>query len=280
MKRKFRCLTPILDHTHPRDQRVSMVEATHTYTVQGWPKGKPIVSVSGLYKQYFTPFDAPATIRRMMNSRNWPNSKYHGLTASQIEAQWAEAGAEACRKGTAHHLLCEDYYNGRDTSKVNTPAFDQFRAFADDHAHLRPFRTEWMLFSDPSTRVCGTIDMLYFSPRRERGTLFLTMVDWKNAKQIKKTGFGGQQGTAPFDGLPDCNFVHYAIQLNTYKYLLETFYAPIVVDGVTYDKIEVDDMYLAVMHESQTEYQKLLLPDYGPRIKQMFAERKLKLSED
>ena len=35
-----------------------------------------------------------------MRSKNWPNSKYHGMTATEIKQQWADAGTDATTKGT------------------------------------------------------------------------------------------------------------------------------------------------------------------------------------
>jgi hypothetical protein len=54
----------------------------------------------------------------------------------------------------------------------------------------------------------------------------LWIYDWKRAKEIKKhTPFATQTGLPEcISHLPDTNFWHYALQLNTYKTILERKY--------------------------------------------------------
>ena len=49
--------------------------------------------------------------------------------------------------------------------------------------------------------------------------------DWKRSKEIKKTDrFMKFATTECIDDIPDTNFWHYSLQLNTYKALLEKCY--------------------------------------------------------
>jgi hypothetical protein len=53
----------------------------------------------------------------------------------------------------------------------------------------------------------------------------LSIYDWKRSKEITKTnGFGKSALTECIGYLPDSNFWHYALQLNTYKLILERNY--------------------------------------------------------
>jgi hypothetical protein len=67
------------------------------------------------------------------------------------------------------------------------------------------------------------------------------MVDWKRSKEIKKFGF--KKGLGCCSHLQDCNFVHYTIQLNIYKYILEKNYG-----------LKITDMYIVVFHPSNDSY--------------------------
>ena len=68
--------------------------------------------------------------------------------------------------------------------------------------------------------------------------------------------------------MPDSNFWHYALQLNTYKRILER----------KYDKT-VTDLYLVRLHPDAEEknYDLIKLPDLTKEIDELFEERKQKL---
>ena len=65
------------------------------------------------------------------------------------------------------------------------------------------------------------------------------IVDWKRVRNIKTEGFDPL--SYPLDRLPDSNYWIYSLQLNLYRYILETEYA--------FDK---SCMYLAVVHPEQS----------------------------
>lgn len=278
-------------YPHTRDKSIKFEDEykglEHVYLVDWRNNGEfevgNNISVSGLYKKYFPSFDADNTIEKMMAGKNWEKSKYFGKSVNEIKGEWNKIGNDASAKGSAHHLKCEQFYNGISIDKPHDIPTCQFLQFAEDHKHLKPFRTEWLLFSDEKHRVCGTPDMLFFSPFRgsdsnNSKTLYLTMFDWKNSKKIRKFNMW-EKGYAPFQDLPNCNYYHYAVQLNVYKYMIENFYVPIQVNGVVYDNIEIDKMFLVVMHENRENYLKLLLPNYQDRIQIMFDVRRTELEK-
>ena len=47
---------------------------------------------------------------------------------------------------------------------------------------------------------------------------------WKRCKDISKNGWGKYALTESIDYIPDSNFWHYTLQLNMYKYILESKY--------------------------------------------------------
>lgn len=260
-------------YPHRRDTRVVFEEVGHVYKVDWYDDGvftsTGITSATSLYKPYFEEFQSDVVIANMRAGKKWTTSKYFGLSDDEIKQRWVDAA----NAGGRHHLLCENYYNGVPPPLPHATATTQFLQFADDHKHLEPFRTEWVLFSEDAHRVCGTPDMVYKSEKApEAGTLFLTIYDWKNCNAI--TRYSRLMGNGVFDDVRDCNYFHYAIQLNIYKYLLEEHYGDMTVDGVVYERIRIDAMYIIVMHESRDTYLKLLLPDYQDRIRQVFQERR------
>ena len=77
----------------------------------------------------------------------------------------------------------------------------------------------------------------------EDGTL--SNYDWKRCKSVEKFVSYNQFALGPVSHLPDTNFWHYSIQLNTYKLIIERNY------GYT-----IKGMYLVCIHpELDTNYQ-------------------------
>jgi hypothetical protein len=77
----------------------------------------------------------------------------------------------------------------------------------------------------------------------EDGTL--SIYDWKRCKSVDKFVTYNQFALGPVSHLPDTNFWHYSIQLNTYKLIIERNY------GYT-----IKGMYLVCIHpDLDTNYQ-------------------------
>jgi len=93
------------------------------------------------------------------------------------------------------------------------------------------------------------------------GTLMI--YDWKRSKGINKTnGWGDFSTTECISHLPDSNFWHYALQLNTYRGILERNYG-----------CRVSAMRLVCLHPVHREYQVYTVPDLSAEISDLFALR-------
>lgn len=208
-----------LKNAHPRDADISFEEGPHIYTVCGDRGG--YTSVTTLNHKHFAQFDSDAIIDKMMkNKKNWsdPNYKYYGMNKQQIKNLWADNAACASGAGTKMHNDIEHYYNGMDIEN-DSIEFQYFRQFTKDFPELTPFRTEWMVYYE-ELKISGSIDMVFENPD---GTI--QIYDWKRCKEItNENGFGQYALTSCISHLPDTNFWHYALQLNTYKLILEDKY--------------------------------------------------------
>ena len=119
-----------------------------------------------------------------------------------------------------------------------------------------------MIF-DEDVRLAGSIDMVY----EDDGENEVMIYDWKRCKDIKKTnGFGEFALTECIAHLPDTNFWHYALQLNTYKAILEA----------KYNK-KVTRMCLVCLHPNLPSYQLLIVPNLSKEIAALFELRKQQL---
>lgn len=243
-----------LANPHPRDERIRFVDETHTYYIDGSSDG--YISSTTLVHELFEKFDADKVIRKMMSSKRWPQSPYFGKTSEQIKRSWDTSRDSAAKAGTAMHMNIENFYN--DAKYTKNVEFELFENFKKDY-NFEPFRTEWEIF-DESSKVAGSIDMLYKDPDDEDS---LIIADWKRCKKIE-TSNRWQMGSDKLTRhLYDCNFVHYSIQLGIYKYILQKKYGkkisktfivvlhPSQKNYIRIDTMDVDDIVCALMNRRQ-----------------------------
>jgi len=121
-----------------------------------------------------------------------------------------------------------------------------------------------MIF-DEDLKIAGSIDMVYENPD---GTL--AIYDWKRSKEISKTNNWKQFATNPLiSHLHDTNFWHYALQLNTYKAIIEAKYEKTVTK-----------LCLVRLHPDTIEktYELLDVPILEKEIAALFEERRKEVS--
>ena len=269
---------------HPRDKYIHFDEGPHKYTIQGIDGVTPeteFTSVTTWIHQHFVHFDAKKVITSMMrNQKKWndpiANAKYYGKTSEEIEEMWAKAGQDAAAKGTAMHYKIECFYNTppdtadtADTAATaDTADLQYFMNFHNEHvasptATLRPYRTEWTVFHEEA-RIAGSIDMVYeIVDTTDTDDTTLAIYDWKRCREITKTNRANKFATHPaIEHLPDTNYWHYALQLNLYKYILQT----------KYDK-KITDLYIIVLHPEGQNYQRIKLPDLQSEVADLITER-------
>ena len=282
---------------HERDALIEFDPVPHKYTCAG---EADYMSVTTWLHSHFKQFDADAIIKKMMsNPERFKKSSYNGQTAEQIKAQWDKGRDEAAAAGTAMHADIERW--ALHPEGENSALSPHFLAFLKDHPDLKPYRAEWMIFHE-EIRLAGSIDMVVggsapqapllraspspdpphgskeadaregvvgglLSPLGVQGVTSVTLFDWKRCKEIKKTNsFGEFALTECIDHLPDTNYWHYALQLNTYKAILEAKYGK-----------KVEKMVLVCLHPNLPSYQLLTVPDLSGEITALFALRQREL---
>lgn len=254
---------------HERDSRITFEPVEHKYTIDADP-ATAYTSVTTWVHGHFREFDSDDIIKRMMASRNWKQSQYYGMTADQIKASWDTNRDAAAAAGTAMHYNIECYYNGLPVppDDAEAPEFRYFLQFQTEHAtHLRPYRTEWTVF-DEAVRISGSIDMVYenLDPATGEPDGTLSIYDWKRCKEIKKVPFGAKDYSTnkTIAHIPDTNYWHYCLQLNTYKAILQRCYGK-----------RVTDLYLVCLHpdNKNRSYQCIQVVDLQSEVAALFEER-------
>ena len=254
---------------HSRDLAISFDREPHRYYVKGQAG---YVSVSTIVHEYFTPFDSITQATKMTQRSDFKTSprylQYQPIYSQELSderlvelivSRWQEHGKEQAELGTKLHHYIEQHANGLVVEEGDiSPEQGLYHAYykKQQARGMIPYRTEWMLW-DEDLRVAGCIDMIYYNPV----TQTYHMVDWKRSREIKKTGFGrfGQNECAH---LPDCNYSHYSLQLNMYKYLLAKHY-----------DIVIADMCIVVLHPNNTEALELPIKDMQNLVHTMLTSR-------
>lgn len=267
-------------NVHSRDKYIQFFEEGHKYVILTEPHVK-YTSVTTWNHSHFPHFDADEVITNMMKGRGWKEGhKYWGLNPEQIKAQWNSNKDAVAGAGTDLHFEIEcfnneqrcnfDYSNKElyeiymaDNNKIHASKpieWQYYINFIKDYPDLKPYRTEWLIYHD-DVKISGSIDMVYENPD---GTL--SIYDWKRSKNITRiNNFNKFALSAPVCHLPDSNFWHYALQLNTYKTILEEKYGKII-----------KDLFLVRLHPDAEEknYELIPLPDLSREINELFTERK------
>lgn len=286
---------------HIRDANISFEAGPHIYTINdGLCK---YTSVTTWNHSHFAEFDADAIITTMMKGKGWSKSKYFGQTREEIKAGWEKGRDEAAALGTEMHYQIECYYNGgfptgvppvnphytspNSNMKVDlgvncsnetgigivprevelggeaplsptASGIAYFLNFVKACPNLKPYRTEWMIYHE-DLLLAGSIDMVY-----ENNDGSLMIYDWKRAKDItKSSAFMKYALTDCISHVPDTNFWHYALQLNTYKAILEQ----------KYDK-KVTKLALVCLHPSKANFEVIPVPVLTSEIEALFALRR------
>jgi len=279
-------LYPVLStiNSHPRDKNIQFFEQGHKYVILTEPDVK-YTSVTTWNHSHFPKFEADSIIDNMMKSKGWKEGhKYWSLTPEQIKAQWNSNKDAVSGAGTDLHYEIECFNNdkrfqfnytnkelyeiymvdNKEKHELKSLEWKYFINFVRDNPHLKPYRTEWTVYNE-DVKISGSIDMVYENPD---GTL--SIYDWKRAKLITRINNYNKFAISPqVCHLPDSNFWHYALQLNTYKAILEE----------KYEK-KIKNLFLVRLHPDAEEknYELIELPDLSIEIKDLFLERKKEIS--
>lgn len=259
---------------HNRDENIIFYEDTHTYIIKD--DESKYISVTSWIHKMFSEFNAEKIVDNMMNSKNWnENNKYWKMSKQEIIQSWEENGKNSRELGTYMHLwiecflnnsfgidvITEEYiynhqylYNNLKNDFCQSKEICYFLEFIKDTPELIPYRTEWVIY-DEDVKIAGSVDMVYLN---SDGTY--SIYDWKRSKRISSDNPFHKFSTL-ISHIPDTNYWHYTLQLNTYKFILENKYGLII-----------RDLYLIRLYPDSDNYERILLPDITEIIRKLFDE--------
>jgi ATP-dependent exoDNAse (exonuclease V) beta subunit len=274
---------------HDRDKNISFEEEGHKYTIHCDLESE-YTSVTTWNHQFFPKFDADLIIDRMMKGRNWNlKHKYWGMTKEEIKKMWSDNAAAVSGAGTEMHYeiecfmnhpdlesythkdLLEEYYNEAEMCEQlvearKSPEWRYFIKYLEENPDLKPYRTEWTVY-DEDMKLSGSIDMVYENPD---GTLMI--YDWKRSKEISRINkFDQYAEIYCISHLPDSNFWHYSLQLNTYKVILEKKY------GKKVTNLRLVRLHPNCLETNEDTYELIDVPILKKEMSDLFSLREIEV---
>lgn len=247
-----------ITNAHKRDSHIVFEEEGHKYYIDG---DDNYMSATTFIHKVFPEFDTDRIIASI-KKRDTP--KYRGMSAQQIKDLWEENKNSAALEGTRMHYNIELESNNQPVED-DSIEFKHYLKFRVDYPHLKPYRTEWTIY-DKKYRIAGSIDMIYLDIRD--GTYHI--YDWKRTKQLRDSGFFDDDvGYPPLDHLPNTNLLHYNLQLNLYKHILEKNYG-----------IKIKTLYLCRCHPDNKSYHLVKGMDLSTEVKEILAIRKEQVKQN
>ena len=254
---------------HPRDERIQFFEEGHIYDIDG---DRSFTSATTLIGQFHEHFDAEKILEGIRKKGKFDNPrdpKYYGKNEEILKQEWAEAGRVGSSLGTIMHYNIECHANRNPFTCPDMKEIGyHYHKFIKEHQEphgLIPYRTEWFVF-DESIKIAGSIDMVYQMNANDDTNLMI--YDWKRTKEMSyKNNFTRAKMLFPFEEYPDTNYYHYCVQLNLYKYILETLYGK-----------KVHKLCLVVLHEKNESYELHECIDLQDKIKEIVKMRKKSLA--
>lgn len=215
---------------HPAGHEIHFDPEPHAYLFGD----ETLTSVTTLIKKYFPQFDAPAVAAR--------KAAREGVTVEELLAKWDRRRDEASTFGSKVHQMAELIIQ----AGVDLGAADHLAVTEREKTYLTTLKAaltrigkfydfvdcEKIIFS-PGRKIAGTIDLLL----RNKSTGAYVIADWKTNREIRQAAYRDEVGHDICRTLPNCNFIHYSLQLCAYRELL-------VSEGYVADPCEVGSILI------------------------------------
>lgn len=193
----------------------------HKYTTIDNPE-EEWLSVTSLISQFKQGFDAEKMSQKSSKNKK---SKWYGMTPEDIRAAWKSEANRATTLGTWYHNerekdLCS--FTTIERQDVTVPIYKPVEhmgiKYSPDQKIGDGVYPEHLVYLR-SAGICGQSDLVEVI----KGEVYIT--DYKTNKEIKTEGFTSWDGktqkmAAPLAHLDDCNYIHYALQLSMYMFMI------------------------------------------------------------
>lgn len=238
---------------------IQFTAADHKYS--SLDNSEPIewISVTSLISLFKKPFDKETQAAKSSKNKK---SKWYGLEPQQILDVWETNNNLALELGTWYHNQREADLLSCDTIGREGLDLTIFKPIEQDGVKIAPDQNlvegiypEHMVYLKPAG-ICGQAD------RIEVIRNFVNVHDYKTNKEIRQESYRNWHGESermlePISHLDDCNYIHYALQLSMYMYMIikhnpNLLPGKIILEHIVFKK-EGEDIYGNPIYLKDTE---------------------------
>lgn len=207
-------------------------EASHSYFND---KGETYLSGTAFIKKFAKPFERDKIAAKY--------AKKHKKKVQDVIDEWSRLGEEATKKGTHYHKMKEDELLGKETilleeieHKVHKPLWEKGLKIHELKKLEPGVYPELIVWSD-KYKIAGQADYVEITKSG-----YININDYKTSKEIKLQGYEKWDGSRemmkfPLHNLEDCNFYHYALQLNLYAFLIKQYNRNLKIGKLTIEHV-------------------------------------------
>lgn len=208
---------------------IHLDKKTHKYSYNG--SSKNIISVTGFIDSLFPKYTLLGDLKKMKGEKDW-NEKHPLWGKSDKYILWFKSKTNERKRilGVTMHELIENHLKtgylmyAKPTEVLNSRHFNDFLKYFGDFI---PYESEIPIF-DPELMMAGTPDLLMVPKNNPNGKT-RWLIDYKRIKSMKKYSMEKGLKDTPCESMDNCNYQHYSIQLNLYKYILEKNYGYTII---------------------------------------------------
>ncbi len=180
------------------------------------------MSVTSLIGKFKKPFDP---VSQSIKSSKNKKSKWYGLDPELIQSIWKGENTRAVSVGSRYHDQREnDLLEHASLQRLGIdipiyrPIYKDGVKQAPEQKLMDGVYPEHMVYLK-SAGICGQADRIEVVGGQ------VDIYDYKSNKEIKKESYVSWDGTSvrmldPISHLDDCNYIHYALQLSIYMYII------------------------------------------------------------
>ncbi len=236
----------------------------HHYELDGVRVG---TSVTTLIHDYTNPFDKDKVA--------FNQAIKYGVDKEEILENWRIENLFSTIKGTLVHEYAQGLWNGEvvlpnyeeieeiDIERLKK-AFEksskQALKFYEENKHNLELFADEFIVGSREYDVAGSIDNLLYDKEKQG----LILIDYKTNKEIKRNSFGSKKMLSPLDNIEDCNYNHYCLQLNIYKYLIEK-----------YTDTKIKSTFIVYFDENKDDYEKIRIKNYKEEAIKLLETRRV-----
>lgn len=202
--------------------KYEFIENGHYYLCNGKRVG---ISTTGLIAQYENEFDKETISKQVAEKR--------GISQGEVLEEWWLENLHSTIKGSMVHEYAQSLWEQKeyefDFSKVPKEIdldrlksdikklIPQAQNFYNDYKDIFTLIGCEIYLGDEEFDECGATDIVFFN----NYTNEIVIADFKTNKEIKRESFRHKKMLVPLQDYDDCNYVHYSLQLEDYKFKFE-----------------------------------------------------------